>query len=84
MRQDAESEEAKVFEEVYLTKTDQEFAMSSSPEVFQKYDVKGKAVVLFKKVRMWRLLRRLVATDGKGGVFRRILVNPRRLVVLAV
>uniref|UniRef100_H3CIQ9 Protein disulfide-isomerase n=1 Tax=Tetraodon nigroviridis TaxID=99883 RepID=H3CIQ9_TETNG len=47
--EDAESEEAKVFRDVYLIKTDQEMAMSSSPEVFQKYEVKGNAVVLFKK-----------------------------------
>lgn len=41
-----------MFKEVYLIKTDEEFAMSSSAEVFQKYEVKGNAVVLFKKVRM--------------------------------
>eukprot|EP00066_Takifugu_rubripes_P021814 XP_011611080.1 PREDICTED: protein disulfide-isomerase-like [Takifugu rubripes] len=47
--EDAESEEAKVFKEVYLLNTNQEFAISSSPEVFQKYDIKGNALVLFKK-----------------------------------
>lgn len=39
-----------MFREVYLMKPDLEFATSSSPEVFRKYDVQGKAVVLFKKV----------------------------------
>lgn len=29
-----------------------EFAVSASPEVFQKYEVKANTVVLFKKVRM--------------------------------
>lgn len=48
--QDLESEEAKVFKKVYLNMADTELAVSSSPEVFQKYDVKGNSVVLFKKV----------------------------------
>lgn len=45
-----------MFKEVYLLKTDQEFAISSNPEVFQKYDVKGNALVLFKKVNVATLL----------------------------
>lgn len=45
-----------MFKEVYLLNTDQEFAISSSPEVFQKYDVKGNAVVLFKKVNVATLV----------------------------
>lgn len=45
-----------MFKEVYLLHTNQEFAISSSPEVFQKYDVKGSAVVLFKKVNVATLV----------------------------
>ncbi|XP_070777789.1 protein disulfide-isomerase A2 [Enoplosus armatus] len=46
---DLESEEAKVFKEVSMDMTDTEFAVSASPEVFQKYEVKANSVVLFKK-----------------------------------
>lgn len=45
-----------MFKEVYLLNTNQEFAISSSPEVFQKYDVKGNALVLFKKVNVATLV----------------------------
>lgn len=48
--QDLESEAAKVLKEVYWEKADTEIAVSASPEVFQKYEVKGNSVVLFKKV----------------------------------
>jgi len=44
-----ESEAAKVFTEVAMDKTDTEFAVTATPEVFQKYEVKANAVVLFKK-----------------------------------
>ncbi|XP_008295223.1 protein disulfide-isomerase A2 [Stegastes partitus] len=44
-----ESEAAKVFKEVTLEMTDTEFALTATPEVFQKYEVKGSSVVLFKK-----------------------------------
>ncbi|XP_067441211.1 protein disulfide-isomerase A2 [Thunnus thynnus] len=44
-----ESEAAKVFKEVVMDMTDVEFAMTATPEVFQKYEVKDDAVVLFKK-----------------------------------
>lgn len=37
--------------EVYLEKADTEIAVTATPEVFQKYEVKGNSVVLFKKVR---------------------------------
>ncbi|XP_044047549.1 protein disulfide-isomerase A2 [Siniperca chuatsi] len=46
---DLESEAAKLFKEAHLEMTDMEFAVSSSPEVFQKYEVKANSVVLFKK-----------------------------------
>ncbi|TKS68467.1 Protein disulfide-isomerase A2 [Collichthys lucidus] len=46
---DLEGEAAKVFKEVVLDETDTEFALSSSPEVFQKYEVKANSAVLFKK-----------------------------------
>ncbi|XP_042371683.1 protein disulfide-isomerase-like, partial [Plectropomus leopardus] len=46
---DLESEAAKVFKELALDITDTEFAVSASPEVFQKYEVKTSSVVLFKK-----------------------------------
>ncbi|XP_070841664.1 protein disulfide-isomerase A2 [Chaetodon trifascialis] len=47
--EDLESEAAKMFKEVSWDMTDTEFAMSASPEVFQKYEVKADSVVLFKK-----------------------------------
>nr|XP_046273864.1 protein disulfide-isomerase A2 [Scatophagus argus] len=46
---DLESEAAKVLKEIYFDDTDTEFALSASPEVFQKYEVKVNSVVLFKK-----------------------------------
>lgn len=58
-----------MFKEVYLIKTDEELAMSSSPEVFQKYEVKANAVVLFKKVPMWRLCCPPLVTGGKCSIF---------------
>lgn len=36
--------------EVYLEKAETEIAVTASPEVFRKYEVKGNSVVLFKKV----------------------------------
>lgn len=45
-----------MFKEVYLLNVNEEFAISSSPEVFQKYGVKEKAVVLFKKVNVASLV----------------------------
>ncbi|XP_075948156.1 protein disulfide-isomerase A2 [Anarhichas minor] len=44
-----ESEAAKVFKELALNFDDTEFALSASPEVFLKYEVKANSVVLFKK-----------------------------------
>merc|ERR1712002_1236885 len=44
-----ESEAAKVFTEVVMDMTDVEFAVTATPEVFQKYEVKDNSVVLFKK-----------------------------------
>nr|XP_043884753.1 protein disulfide-isomerase A2 [Solea senegalensis] len=44
-----EGEAAEVFKEVSLDRTDAEFALTSSPDVFQKYEVKSDSVVLFKK-----------------------------------
>ncbi|KAM4603332.1 protein disulfide-isomerase A2 [Polymixia lowei] len=44
-----ESEEAKAFTELAMDMVDIEFAMTTSPEVFQKYEVKTSSVVLFKK-----------------------------------
>uniref|UniRef100_A0A3B4AT17 protein disulfide-isomerase n=1 Tax=Periophthalmus magnuspinnatus TaxID=409849 RepID=A0A3B4AT17_9GOBI len=46
--QDMESEPAKVLDELYFS-TDVEFAKTSSPEVFNKYEVTADSVVLFKK-----------------------------------
>ncbi|KAJ0051278.1 hypothetical protein NL108_017674, partial [Boleophthalmus pectinirostris] len=45
---DVESEAAKVLDELYFS-TDVEFAKTSSPEVFSKYEVTADSVVLFKK-----------------------------------
>ncbi|XP_059186921.1 protein disulfide-isomerase A2 isoform X2 [Centropristis striata] len=44
-----ESEAAEAFKELALDVTDTEFALSASPEVFQKFEVKANTVVLFKK-----------------------------------
>nr|XP_020469991.1 protein disulfide-isomerase-like [Monopterus albus]XP_020469992.1 protein disulfide-isomerase-like [Monopterus albus] len=44
-----ESEAAKVFKEVALEMADIEFAITATPEVFQKHEVKADSVVLFKK-----------------------------------
>uniref|UniRef100_A0A665W7E3 Protein disulfide-isomerase n=1 Tax=Echeneis naucrates TaxID=173247 RepID=A0A665W7E3_ECHNA len=44
-----ESEAAKVFKEVAFDVTDTEFGVTTTPEVFQKYEVKTNSVVLFKK-----------------------------------
>lgn len=44
-----ESDAAKLLREVYLEKADTEIAVTTTPEVFQKYEVKGNSVVLFKK-----------------------------------
>uniref|UniRef100_A0A665W7B2 Protein disulfide-isomerase n=1 Tax=Echeneis naucrates TaxID=173247 RepID=A0A665W7B2_ECHNA len=41
---------AKVFKEVAFDVTDTEFGVTTTPEVFQKYEVKTNSVVLFKKV----------------------------------
>ncbi|XP_023149318.2 protein disulfide-isomerase A2 [Amphiprion ocellaris] len=40
---------AKAFREVTLEMADTEFALTATPDVFQKYEVKGSSVVLFKK-----------------------------------
>ncbi|KAM8878553.1 protein disulfide-isomerase A2 [Spinachia spinachia] len=44
-----ESEAVKAFKELAFDLADTEFALSASPEVFQKYEVKANSVVLFKK-----------------------------------
>ncbi|KAM4584913.1 protein disulfide-isomerase A2 [Odontesthes bonariensis] len=44
-----ESEAAKALKEVAFDLPDTEFAVTATPEVFQKYEVKGDTVVLFKK-----------------------------------
>ncbi|XP_062244006.1 protein disulfide-isomerase A2 [Platichthys flesus] len=46
---DLDSEAAKLFKELSLDVTDTEFALTVTPEVFQKYEVKENSVVLFKK-----------------------------------
>ncbi|XP_059902370.1 protein disulfide-isomerase A2 [Gadus macrocephalus] len=45
-----ESEEAKVFNGVFLDMADIEFAVTTSPAVMEKYEVKASSVVLFKKI----------------------------------
>ncbi|XP_036829475.1 protein disulfide-isomerase A2-like isoform X1 [Oncorhynchus mykiss] len=44
-----ESEEAKMFYSVAMEMVDMVFGVTTSPEVFQKYEVKNNRVVLFKK-----------------------------------
>ncbi|XP_056265824.1 protein disulfide-isomerase A2 [Pseudoliparis swirei] len=44
-----ESEAVKAFKTLVLTLSDTEFALTTSPEVFQKYGVEANSVVLFKK-----------------------------------
>ncbi|XP_060944685.1 protein disulfide-isomerase A2 [Limanda limanda] len=46
---DLDSEAAKLFKELSLDVTDTEFALTATPEVFQKYEVQENSVVLFKK-----------------------------------
>ncbi|XP_068445163.1 protein disulfide-isomerase A2 [Clinocottus analis] len=46
---DPESEAVKVFNKLFLTLSDTELALTTSPKVFQKYKVKANSVVLFKK-----------------------------------
>jgi len=41
----------KAFKTLVLTLSDTEFALTTSPEVFQKYGVEANSVVLFKKVK---------------------------------
>nr|XP_004568417.1 protein disulfide-isomerase [Maylandia zebra] len=43
-----DSEAAQVFKEVAMDTPDTEFGVTATPEVFQKYEVKGSSVVLFK------------------------------------
>ncbi|XP_077381306.1 protein disulfide-isomerase-like [Festucalex cinctus] len=44
-----ESDAAKNFAELVMDMADTEFGVTTSPEVFQKYDLKSDTVVLFKK-----------------------------------
>ncbi|XP_029006906.1 protein disulfide-isomerase A2 [Betta splendens] len=44
-----ESEAARLFKEVAYDMADTEFAVTATPEVFKKYEVKENSVVLFKK-----------------------------------
>ncbi|XP_061586955.1 protein disulfide-isomerase A2 [Cololabis saira] len=44
-----ESEATKVFKEAAFDQTETEFAFTTSPDVFKKYEVKDNSVVLFKK-----------------------------------
>ncbi|KAM6971873.1 protein disulfide-isomerase A2 [Aplochiton taeniatus] len=44
-----DSEEAKVFTELAMDMADSTFAVTTSPEVFKKYEVKTNTIVLFKK-----------------------------------
>ncbi|XP_061685646.1 protein disulfide-isomerase A2 [Syngnathoides biaculeatus] len=44
-----ESDAAQEFSELVMDMTDTEFGITTSPEVFQKYELKSDAVVLFKK-----------------------------------
>ncbi|XP_068178286.1 protein disulfide-isomerase A2 [Antennarius striatus] len=46
---DLESEAAKGFKQIALDDVDSEFALTSNPKVFKKYEVKSNSVVLFKK-----------------------------------
>lgn len=48
--QSLDSEAAQVLKEIAMNMPDTEFALTAAPDVFQKYEVKGTSVVLFKKV----------------------------------
>lgn len=50
--QSLDSEAAQVFKEVAMDTPDTEFGVTATPEVFQKYEVKGSSVVLFKTVQI--------------------------------
>lgn len=45
-----EGEKAKIFKDIALDIVDVTFGITSSPELFKKYDVEKESVVLFKKV----------------------------------
>ncbi|XP_047431589.1 protein disulfide-isomerase A2 [Mugil cephalus] len=59
-----ESEAAKVLKEAYFDMTDTELAVTETPEVFQKYEVKADTVVLFKKFDDGRA-EFVLSEDGK-------------------
>ncbi|XP_072240910.1 protein disulfide-isomerase A2 [Leuresthes tenuis] len=59
-----ESEAAKVLKEVAFDLPDTEFAITATSEVFQKYEVKGDTVVLFKKFDNGRA-DFMLSEDGK-------------------
>ncbi|KAI3352493.1 hypothetical protein L3Q82_005445 [Scortum barcoo] len=64
---DLESEATKVFKELALDMTDTEFAVSASPEVFQKYEVKANSVVLFKKLLFLNhTVKEVMFDDGRA------------------
>ncbi|KAM9819162.1 protein disulfide-isomerase A2 isoform 1-T5 [Syngnathus typhle] len=59
-----ESDAAKEFSQLVMDMTDTEFAITTSPEVFQKYELKSETVVLFKKFDDGRVDYAL-SDDGK-------------------
>lgn len=80
---DLESEASKTFSALAFDMTDVEFAKTATAEVFQKYEVKGDSVVLFKKFDDGRADFPL-SDDGKldkGNVTSFIKFNSLELVV---
>ncbi|XP_068607238.1 protein disulfide-isomerase A2 [Brachionichthys hirsutus] len=80
---DLESEAAAAFRQMALDQSGSEFALSASPEVFQKYEVKSSSVVLFKKFDDGRADFGL-PDDGKldkGKVIDFIAVNSLELII---
>ncbi|XP_037114779.1 protein disulfide-isomerase A2 [Syngnathus acus] len=59
-----ESDAAKEFSQLVMDTTDTEFGITTSPEVFQKYELKSETVVLFKKFDDGRVDYTL-SDDGK-------------------
>ncbi|XP_061130228.1 protein disulfide-isomerase A2 [Syngnathus typhle] len=59
-----ESDAAKEFSQLVMDMTDTEFAITTSPEVFQKYELKSETVILFKKFDDGRVDYAL-SDDGK-------------------
>ncbi|TRY64591.1 hypothetical protein DNTS_017712, partial [Danionella cerebrum] len=81
--QDLEGEKAKTFYDVTLIAVDFNFGITSSPELFQKFDVKSDSLVLFKQFDERRADMPLPEEGevGKGEMISFIHSNSMKLVI---